>query len=569
MNAERSAAEDAVATTSDRRTRLLRAAPLAAVALELLVAGAYLLGEHRHLWFFGDDWDFFLNRDLGHDPAHALFSAHGGHWVTLPVIVFRILFASFGVAHYLPYAVVVVAAHLSVCIVLWVLLRRVAVDQWIAVALVGVMAFLGAGAENTLWDFQIGFIGSVFFGLLALVLIDRDGPFCRRDAWSWLASVAGLMCSGIGVPMVATLAVYTALRRGWRVALTVISLPTTVYVAWLLAFGRDQLAADNNATGRSEYLQVPTYFWHGLTNAWEQISGIPGSGALILAALVIPLLRSGLRDKLSQLAVAGLTGTAIFYLFTAITRVQVGVEQATSSRYIYIAAALSMPAVAWAIAQLPRRSVVHSIAFALLIALVVVNGVSESDQFAAARRSLLVPNRIIASVQIARRGDRVLADRPDPTFSPDITVEQLARPEIADKFPSTDPTPQGMIDADNFLKVLATPVSLQLGPPNMLRWSGITGEADPTGCASGIITSNFAFVDMVAPPAGAMVRLTTTGTSIATQLLDGGLVSAAHLYNNSEATPLYVGAITDPSQTVRIVLPPSGSVTLCSGSSSS
>ncbi len=57
------------------------------------------------------------------------------HWSTLPVIVFRTLFAIFGVAHYLPYAVVVVAVHLGVCIVLWVLLRRVAVNPWIAVGL--------------------------------------------------------------------------------------------------------------------------------------------------------------------------------------------------------------------------------------------------------------------------------------------------------------------------------------------------------------------------------------------------------------------------------------------------
>ncbi len=73
---------------------------------------------------------------------------------------------------------------------------------------------------------------------------------------------------------------------------------------------------------------------------------------------------------------------------------------------------------------------------------------------------------------------------------------------------------------------------------------------------------------MVAPTAGAMVRITTTGTFIATQVLAGSLASAVHYYDNSEATPLYVGAVTDPSLAVRILLPPSGSVTVCSGSSS-
>ena len=171
MNFERIAADGGAATTTGRRARLLRNAPLAALSLELLVAGTYLVATHRRLWFFGDDWDFFLNRGIRSDPVHALFDAHNEHWSTLPVIVFRILFAWFGVAHYLPYAVVVVTAHLGVCIVLWVLLRRVAVNPWLAVGLIGLVALLIALVGDLPDAHRTGYIGSFWSG-------------CRMQRWT-------------------------------------------------------------------------------------------------------------------------------------------------------------------------------------------------------------------------------------------------------------------------------------------------------------------------------------------------------------------------------------------------
>ena len=127
---------------------------LAAALPILLVVG-------RRKWFFWDEWDFLAQRGLhGHGLAEAvarLFRPHNEHWSTLPILVYRLLFALFGVRHYLPYQAVVVLVHLAVCLALWFIMVRAGASAWVATALGAVFALFGAGSQTSLWAFQIGF----------------------------------------------------------------------------------------------------------------------------------------------------------------------------------------------------------------------------------------------------------------------------------------------------------------------------------------------------------------------------------------------------------------------------
>jgi len=60
--------------------------------------------QARRLWFFGDDWEFMLHRGLTGHPDYGLFYPHNEHWSTLPILVFRSLYAVFGARRYMPYA---------------------------------------------------------------------------------------------------------------------------------------------------------------------------------------------------------------------------------------------------------------------------------------------------------------------------------------------------------------------------------------------------------------------------------------------------------------------------------
>ena len=81
---------------------------------------------------------------------------------------------------YLPYLAQVIALHLAAVTGAYVLMRR-RVGPFAATLLALPLLLLGAGAENLFWAFQTGFVGSVAFGIWALVLIEQRGRrFDRR-----------------------------------------------------------------------------------------------------------------------------------------------------------------------------------------------------------------------------------------------------------------------------------------------------------------------------------------------------------------------------------------------------
>ena len=256
------------AFTDQRRGRVATGLHVASLAIGFV--GVVLV--NRDQWFFGDEWAFLGPRGVLHgDPG--LFAPHNEHWSTVPVLVYRGLYSLFGVRSYLPYVVVLAVVHVAVAHLLWRVMRRSGVDVVVATELCVLFLFLGAGAENILWAFQIGFIGSVACGLGALLLLDRDTafdwPLGGRDVAAWAVLVLGLMCSGIGVPMVAVAAVAVLLRRGFgraglaRAAL-VVSVPGAVYLAWLVLAGREGIADRSVDLSR-----LPAYLGAGVSNAFS------------------------------------------------------------------------------------------------------------------------------------------------------------------------------------------------------------------------------------------------------------------------------------------------------------
>lgn len=196
-------------------------------ALPLL---AFVLGDHY--WFFADDWFFLTEREL--DSADDLLRPHNGHWSTVPVIVFRLLYGVFGVRTYLPYQLVVITMHLTVAVLVRVVMRRAGVRPWLATAAAATLVLLGPSGENSVWAFQTGFTGGVAFGLAQNLLADHDDRVGRRDVLALAAGALALMSSGTGVPIVLATALTLLLRRGTRIALLHTAPLGILYVAWSL-----------------------------------------------------------------------------------------------------------------------------------------------------------------------------------------------------------------------------------------------------------------------------------------------------------------------------------------------
>src|SRR5215203_6955070 len=142
-----------------------------------------------------------------------------------------------GIGSYVPYLAVVAILHAVVAALVYLLLEHSSGPRF-ALAGCVIVLFFGAGFENLYWGFQTGFIGSMAFGLAAMVVEDR-GPSRFRVAIIAVLLLAAVMCSTIGVILAVAIGVDWMLDRRWRDAITGLILPALVLLAWLLTVGRE------------------------------------------------------------------------------------------------------------------------------------------------------------------------------------------------------------------------------------------------------------------------------------------------------------------------------------------
>jgi hypothetical protein len=259
----------------------------------------------------------------------------------------------------MPFLVVIVSLHLSVACLLRLVMRRAGVDPWIATAAAALFVCFGTGYDNIVYAFQIGFVGAVAFGLTQLLLADHDGPISRSDCLGLAAGLAALMCSGVGVTMVAVVGIATLYRRGISVALFHTVPLAAAYVAWFAAFGRGTY---ERGAGVGE---IARFVGTDLRVTFVDLGQVPGVGYVIAAALLVGLLLAWAkldaaeRRRRGAAPAALLAGSIVFLVITAFGRaahVSPFLRQpATASRYLYIAAALTFPALAVAVDAIARR----------------------------------------------------------------------------------------------------------------------------------------------------------------------------------------------------------------------
>ncbi|HEX2186259.1 MAG TPA: hypothetical protein VHN78_12220, partial [Chloroflexota bacterium] len=365
--------------------------------LTLVVGLAVLVVVSRGQWFVADEWVFLTDRRL--EDVRGLFVPHNEHWSTLPIVLWRALFAAVGLRSYWPYQLVALGVHLGVAHLLWRLQRRAQVAPGLALATSGLFVVFGAGAENILSAFAVTFDASVLLGLGHVLLVDHPGSaagaggwgpqgrFDRRDAWGQVLALAGLMTSGVALSMVGVAGLVAWLRRGWRAAAVTVAPPAAVFLLWVAVIGHLGLR------GGWQPRRMPAFVWYGLTTTFDAATSVAGAGVVALAGLGVWLVRhrSELRGRLAA-TFACAAGAVVFFALIGLGR---SLAQAELSRYLYVAGALLLPAVGAALSDLATNRRLTRAATIVVVALLAANGTRLLLSRAAAERAIEEPHRRI------------------------------------------------------------------------------------------------------------------------------------------------------------------------------
>ncbi len=403
-----------------RRPRLRQDAAELTHWLTLVLAGVLLLYLGRYLWFYYDEWDIVGNHHL------ALLMPHNEHWSTLPYLVYDGLYHVFGLRTYMPYLAVVLLLHLAAAHQLWLMMRRSRVEDWIATAATTVFLFIGAGAENLVWAWQMGFVGSLCFGLVAVNLCVRRDPGPIRVLAVWLVLVASLMCSDIGLAMIAAAAIATLLARGFRASLVVVAVPGLVFTAWYAHYG---IAPVGGFYARPNALNVARFAWTGLTGAIDRGAGLKYLGGVTL------LLLAGYAMYLAgkRAAPAALGTFAAAFLLEALIglgRLQFGTATALSSRYVYLVFALILPLGAIGLQAVARRGHLPELAVLVVVAWGTVHGARILVSYEHGQRTIDIVERrdvLAVATQLRTKPGSIGAvnGSPDPAAAPTLTIDRI------------------------------------------------------------------------------------------------------------------------------------------------
>jgi hypothetical protein len=398
----------AIADVRVPRARLLVGAATAVVC-------AALLWLARANTFYFDEWSFILGA-----PDWSLASylqPHNEHPAILHQLVYALLLHTVGLRSYVPYMAVLLALHGANVLLLFEVVRRRAGDL-AGIAAAALLLVLGAGWDDILWAFQMAWLASLALGLG--VLLALDGPSTpRRLALAAALLLGSLMFSGVGLPFAVAAGAYLLLAPGRRGQLLWLAPAAIALAAWYVAFGRFG-AHPNPPPSAGNVLLLPGYVLWGLAQSAAALIGEGGwVGVPILALAALAVAWAWWRGRPDAFAMSVAAALLAFFAVAGLTRAQLGYEQAASSRYLYIGAALWMILLSDAARRLPWRGTWRP-ALAACVFLACFNSGALLFSFAAARTVLM--ERQVADLYA------LSSERADPCLDPNGAVDRLVMP---------------------------------------------------------------------------------------------------------------------------------------------
>lgn len=358
----------AARTVGEVRSRWLLAVLIAASAL-VFVAVLYLT---RYRNFFYDEWAWVVSRRAW--DFNALILPHWNHWSTIPVLLWKVLFVTVGIRSHIPYEAALLVVHVAVVFLLFFLIRARSGDLP-AFAAALTLLVLGSGADEIVWAFQVGWVGSVAFGLVAMLLLEGKPTFPGRVVPVSAALLGSLMCSSVGVAFVVAVGTELLFDHERRRFLLALVIPLAAFFAWLLVFDTGRIPGAGGITG--DFLQGPKgwayvksvadFVLTGLRASAAGVVGLTGSGWLALPIIGLLIAWNSYRKRqLASWQIGLIVGVLFWFLLVSLGRLKIGVSQASQTRYVYVAVVFLLPLVANVVRDLPWKGLWRPVLIAAL-----------------------------------------------------------------------------------------------------------------------------------------------------------------------------------------------------------
>jgi hypothetical protein len=309
------------------------AALLAGAAM--ITSGVLLLHWLGRLTFWRDEWDFLLHRRSW--SIGTFLDPFVEHLLAASILIYKVGISAFGMDSARPFQLVAVGLFLLSVGLLFVYVAR-RVGEWLALAAILPILFLGPSWDDLLFPFQMALFGSVAFGIGALIAIER-----RNRTWDLVAMgllILSLLFSALGIPFVAGATIQLAFdRERWRRAYVVV-VPTALWLLWYAGWGHEAetFISLNNFARSPNYilagLGTSLATWLGLNPATFDASALDWGRPLLVLALGLATWRLYVLRRPSPRVL----GTAVILLgFWFLTALNTNpFAPATVGRYQYI-----------------------------------------------------------------------------------------------------------------------------------------------------------------------------------------------------------------------------------------
>jgi hypothetical protein len=429
----------------DMRSRWFTRALIGAAVL--VFGGVLALTAYRN--FFYDEWSFAVSRRTWDWSTFML--PHNGHWSTIPIFVWKLLFVVVGLRSHVPFEAALLLTHVAAVLLLFALIRRRSGDLP-AFAAALTLLVLGSGADDIVWAFQIAWAGSVAFGLFAMLLLDGNPPFPSRLPAVSAALLGSLMCSSVGIAFLVAVGVQLALDGKRRRFLLALVLPIAAFAGWFFAFDTGRVRGSpgvsgallNGAEGSGYIDRLAAFVGTGLQASAAGLFGLTGTAPLVFVVLSAVLVWHWYgQGGITSWELGLLVGLVGWFTLVGLGRVQFGSTAATLPRYLYVGIVFLLPLVAHAARDLPWRGLWRptlGVAFAVAL---LGNCVQLRDQAISQTDFMRFENAELQTVDVFRNA---------PDLAPHSYVDESMMPALqaGDYLDATeqlgDPVPPATID---------------------------------------------------------------------------------------------------------------------------